>query len=339
MGVEERAVRAARRDAAGATLFLAAAVYFGSGRLVHFDPALAGYLAAVAIALFSIVRRVSLFWRRPAAAFYGRELVKAVRRPRSLAATARNAGRDLVAQRFIARRGALRGSAHVLLSWGTLAGFAITLPLVFGWIHFEADGGRIYRAIFLSVPVARFSVDGVVGWLFFHALSLAAVAVVLGASYFLAARSRLRSGPFHVAPLLLLLAVAATGLALPIAAKAGATLFRVAGIAHEAAVIVLLVTLPYGKLLHVFIRPLELGAALVRERRERACCAGCGATFAPTVQLAAVESMLAARGFTFAGHQRSCPGCRRRGLAGVHVRLLDAEFQPRPAPALLRRVA
>ncbi|MGH7857786.1 MAG: hypothetical protein ACREQY_10690, partial [Candidatus Binatia bacterium] len=226
------------------------------------------------------------------------------------------------------------------LSWGTLAGFAITLPLVFGWLRFEAGSDRVYRALFVSFPVARFDVDGLPGWLVFHALSLSAVAVILGASYFLLLRLRLQRHPraleaFHLAPLLSLLAVAITGLALPVASRAGgAWLPHAAAIAHEAAVIVLLVALPYGKLLHVFIRPLHLGAELVRARSGPVACPACGAPTAPAAQLEAIESMLAARGFRFEGHQRSCPGCRRRALATAQARLLGMEFQPRPAAPL-----
>ncbi|MGH7821976.1 MAG: hypothetical protein ACREQ9_19615, partial [Candidatus Binatia bacterium] len=77
MSAPERssAERAARRDAGISTLLLLAAVVFGSRRLEHFDPALAGYLVAVVIAFFATARRVSLFWRRPSSAFYGRALV------------------------------------------------------------------------------------------------------------------------------------------------------------------------------------------------------------------------------------------------------------------------
>ncbi|MGH7856422.1 MAG: hypothetical protein ACREQY_03760, partial [Candidatus Binatia bacterium] len=77
-------LRPARRDAALVTASLLAAVYFGSGRLEHFDPALAGYFAAVIVACFATSLRVSLFWRRPASAFYGRALARAMRRPREV---------------------------------------------------------------------------------------------------------------------------------------------------------------------------------------------------------------------------------------------------------------
>ena len=330
-----------RRTAALVTGLLIAAIYVGSGGLAHFDAALAGYCGATLVACFATAYQVAAFWQRRPSAFYGRALLRAARRPRQLARVLRTAGRDIAAQRFILRRGRLRWLAHMLLAWGTLLGFAVTLPLVWGWLHFDSAGDHTYRVVFASLPVGRFATDGAVGWLIFHALHLAGIAVVLGATYFLAVRFRLRRQPgvtdrFHLAPVLLLLAVALTGLALPASASLGQWWFRIAALIHEATVITLLVTLPYGKLMHLFIRPLHLGAQLMRETStESATCQGCEMPLAPAVQLRAVEAMLAEQGFRFAGHQQLCPVCRRRQLAAVHSQLLGAQFQPQPA---MRRV-
>ena len=327
------------RDAALATALLLGAVYGGSSRLAHLDVALLGYLAATVAACFVTVYRVSAFWRRPPSAFYARALLEAVRRPRELRRLLGAAGRDLAAQRFIARRSRVRWLAHLLLSGGTLASFAITLPLVWGWLRFEADTGRAYRAILAGVPVVRFATDGVLGWLVFHGLSLAAVAVALGATYFLLIRLRARDvSGFHLAPLLLLLAVAASGLALPATGRSGLPgLFRATALVHEVFVVGLLVALPFTKLAHVLIRPLHLGVQLVRAPgARRAACAGCGAPVAPVAQRDAVERLLAARGFRFARHQRCCSACRRRQVAAAQAELLGAQFQPRPAAPAAR---
>jgi len=332
LGVNERR---ALRDAAAGTAVLAAAVWSGSGRLAHLDPALAGYLGATLVAAFGTTYRASAFWRRPASAFYARALAGALRTPRRLWTVARAAGRDLATQRFVARRSRARWAAHLVLSLGTLGSVAITVPLVFGWVRFVAVGEKTYRAVVVGVPAGRFAVEGPVGWLVFHALALAAVAVVAGAAYFLALRVRTRALPgtaasFHVAPLVLLLAVALSGLALP-ATRGSATLFPLAARLHEALVVVLLLALPFSKLGHVLVRPLQLGAGLVRAPGARqAACAGCGALLAPLAQQAAVERVLAARGFRFNGHQRRCPSCRRRLVATAQSALLGAHFH---APA------
>ena len=327
----------AMRDAMIATGLLLVAVYAGSARLEHFDPALSGYLAAVTVACFSVAYNVSGFWRRQPSALYGRTLLRALGRPLALLAVMRAGASDLVSQSFIRRRSRVRWLAHMCLAWGTLVAFAITVPLVCGWLHFEAERDGIYRVFVFSVPLLRFDVSGLLGWLIFHALSLAAVAVLLGGlglgAMRLARRHEARAvSSFHLGPIALLLGVAATGLALPITGQMESQAwFRLAALAHEVAVIALLVTLPYGKLLHLFIRPLHMGVQLLRaQSASRARCAGCGDTLAPDEQLAALESVLLARGFRFAEHQRLCPGCRRRSLAARHSAILNGLFQPKP---------
>ena len=318
------------RDATLVTAVLLGTVYAGSARLAHLDPALLGYLAATLAAAFVTTYRVSAFWRRPASAVYGRALVAALGRPRDLLRALGVAGQELAAQRLIARRSRARWLGHLALSGGTLAAFAVTVPLVLGWLHFEAVGEHTYRAVLFSLPVARFAADGVVGWLVFHTLGLAAVAVVLGCAYFLLARRRERPTAFHLAPLLVLLAVALSGLVLPVAARAGVLwLFPLAAGVHEATVVLLLLALPRGKLVHLFIRPLHVGARLVRAAGTPvARCRGCAAPTAPVVQRDAVRVLLAAHGFRFAEHEQLCPACRRRQLALTQADLLGAQFQP-----------
>jgi hypothetical protein len=323
------------RDATLATLLLTAAIYVGSGRLVHFDGALTGYCAATLVACFALSYEVSAFWRRRPSAFYGRALWHGLGKPALLLFAARRTGRDVAAQRFIARRSRVRWAAHMALAWGTLAGFAITLPLVWGWLHFDAAGERSYRAVFLGLPLLTFDTRGPFAWLVFNTLNLAAAAVIFGAGYFLVQRLRQRheagtTSSFHLAPLLLLLAVAATGLALPLSAAIHAPLLhRLAVAAHEATVIALLVSLPYAKLIHLFVRPLHIGAQVLRRASAASAhCASCHAPVACAEQLDGVESLLAERGFRFGEHQRLCPPCRRRRTAATHAQMLRGRFHP-----------
>jgi hypothetical protein len=337
------------RDAAVATVVLLLAIYLGSGRLAHLDPALFGYLGASVAAFGGAVFRASAFWRRPSSAFYARTLVAELRHPARLHGVLRSASSALLAQTFVLRRSRLRWLAHVLLSLGTLASFAITVPLVFGWVRFVAVGPTRYRAVLFTIPTASFAVDGAIGWLAFHALAVAGGAVAVGALAFLVQRLHQRAvvgklGSFHTAPLLLLLVVAATGLALPATRRLPA-LFDVAALAHELAVIVLLAAIPFSKLHHVLIRPLQLGARLVRASDEpRLGCADCGAALAPAAQRAALRALLAARGVAFAAHGDRCPSCRRRRLATSQAALVGAHFHPpvlgaHPAPRATRRAA
>lgn len=323
------------RDATLATVALVAAIAVGSRGFADIDPALLGYLGATVAACFGTVWRASAFWRRPASAFYARALLVSLRSPRRLRQTLGHAGSDLAAQDFIRRRGLGRWLAHLGLSLGTLASFAVTVPLVFGWMHFVPAGERSYRMIAFGVPTVAFDVEGAFGWILFHTLSLAGAAVAAGAVYFLLVRWRARRLPgatagFAIAPLALLLIVALTGLALP-ASRTVPGAFRIAAALHQASVVVLLVALPFSKLAHVLVRPLQLGARAVRRRDEAwRHCAGCGASLAPVAQQQAVEAILAQRGHPFATQTDRCPACRRRGLASSQAALVGAHFQPNP---------
>jgi hypothetical protein len=331
------------RDATLASGALIGAIFVGSGGFAELDPALFGYLGATLVAAFAVTWRASAFWRRPASAFYARALYEALRDPRGLRRSLAAAGRDLAAQDFVRRRGAARWAAHMALSLGTMASFAITLPLVFGWMRFSAEGAHRYRLHLATLPTFAFDTDGAIGWVFFHALALAGVAVAAGAAYFVAVRWRARRLPgatagFALAPLLLLLLVALTGLALP-ATRGNQLLFDLASRLHEVSVVVLLGALPFSKLSHVLIRPLQLGARAVRHAASAwSSCTGCGAPLAPAAQQRAVAELLAARGIAVRDRLETCPACRRKGLGATQAGLVGAGLQPaaisaRPLPA------
>src|SRR5215470_14093613 len=102
-----------------AAALLAALIVVGSRRLNHFDAALVGYTFATLFATFGITYRYAMwlgrpptrmYWRRGWSAFFtprlvGRNVVEALKRV-TLA---------FAANRFIFRRGRLRGIAHWLI--------------------------------------------------------------------------------------------------------------------------------------------------------------------------------------------------------------------------------
>lgn len=327
------------RDALGLTLLLASMVFFGSGRLTHLDPALFGYLGAAFVCAAAGAYRVSLFWRRPATAAFGRAFLRRLRTPRRLVALSGVALRTLGSQNFLFRRGRLRGAAHLALAWGTLLATLITFPLVFGWLQFRALDTTTYQAVMAGIPIFSFPVEGIVAFLVFHALVLCSLLVVFGSLYFLGARLLRRGetgalGSFHLAPLMLLLMVALTGLALPWASRLGALrVFDLMIFAHEACVIFLLAAMPWSKLAHIFGRPLQIGAAeLCAPGQPWLSCESCHSPLASVAQLELVEQVLARRGMHFAGVQRVCAPCRRRRLARVQSALSGNRFQPTPVP-------
>lgn len=333
------------RDATVATAVLVAAIVVGSEGFRHFDPALRGYAVALVVAFFALVQRTSSLWRRAQAAVFLHALSQALRSPRQWRTFVRMAATRVVAQRFVAQRSSGRWLAHLALSWGTLVAFAVTIPLVFGWLHFEVWGPRQYQPYAWGVGLVPFAVDSVLGWLVFHVLHLCSIAVLTGCAYFFWQRVRSRAEwssrhSFHLGPLLGLAVVAATGLALPAAARsADAHLFRLTQLAHEVAVILLVVSIPFGKLAHVVLRPLHVGAQVLRSTsREYGRCAGCGCELAPAAQVQLVREIVERQQAGAPAVLAFCPACRRRALALSHSRLVHGGFQP-PALPLVRQAA
>ncbi len=347
-----------------ATAVLAALIVVGSRNLNHFDAALVGYTFASLFAAFGITYRYAMWLRRPPTRLYWRRGWSVFLTPRLVGANLLEAGRrfvlSFVANRFIFRRGRLRGAAHWLMMWGTVLAAAITFPLVWGWIHFETVPGRFdeYRAFVFGFAVADFPVQSTAAFVVFHGLVWAALLVVAGVM--LAFRRRmvdhaavaLQQFEQDVLPLVLLFAISVTGLML----TASYTWMRgyaydFLAILHALTVIVTLLYLPFGKLFHIFQRPAQLGVSFYKDagsRSEQAACRRCGRAYAPAMMvrdLVAVEREL---GFAYemepparaAHYQEICPACRRAlfGLAqgaAWSERLTDrlrADLLDPPAP-------
>ncbi len=325
---------AAFRDASLATLVLLAAIHAGSGQGEHFDAALRGYAFGVVTVFFVTAYRAAMLWRHPAAALFARELGRALCQPSWWRESLSEFGRSLVTQRFLAARGRLRWLAHLSLSWGTLLAFLVTVPLVFGWMHFEVAGERRYRTHAFGAGLLSFDVDSLLGWLVFHVLHVCSVLVLLGCTYFVLVRLRARGEwhgqrSFHLAPLLALAWLAATGLALPWAAQQGdASLVRLAQVLHQVAVLGLLAGLPFGKLAHLLLRPLHAGAVLLRRTRASVRCRLCEAPLAPGEQVVRVHEILSRERVGAPAPVWLCTACRRRAVAMTHTKLVGRGFLP-----------
>jgi hypothetical protein len=322
-----------------ATAILAGLIVLGSRNLNHFDAALVGYTFATLFATFGITYRYAMWLRRPPTRLYWRRGWSAFLTPRDIGSNLLAGLRRFVlafaANRFIFRRGRLRGAAHWLIMWGCVLAAAITFPLVWGWIHFETVPGRLdlYRTYIFGFAVNTFAVESVFGFVIFHGLVWSALLVIAGVM--LAFRRRmvdhaavtLQLFAQDMMPLVLLFAISVTGLML----TASYTWMKGYGyeflaILHAITVIVTLLYLPFGKLFHIFQRPAQIGVSFYKDagrRGEQARCRRCGQPFASAMMvrdLAVVEREL---GFSYemdggADHyQQVCPRCRRAlfGLA------------------------
>lgn len=323
------------------TSVLAVLIVVGSRNLDHFDAALVGYTFATLFATFGITYRYTMWLQRPPTRMYWRRGWQVFATPRFLGGNVleflRRFFLEFAANRFIFRRGRLRGLAHWLIMWGCVVAALITFPLVWGWIHFKTVPGQIdiYRTYVFGFSVQDFHVESLTAFVIFHGLVWASFLVIAGVM--LAFRRRmvdhgavtLQQFGEDVLPLILLFAVSVTGLLLTASytwMKGYAYDFL--AILHAAAVIVTLLYLPFGKLFHIFQRPAQLGVSFYKEagaRAEQAQCRRCRRPYASAAMVRDLIMVERELGFSYemgaataAEHyQQICPRCRRAlfGLA------------------------
>lgn len=347
-----------------AALVVIAGIWLGSQRLKHFDPALIWYATGSVLAAFAVAYRFTVWAQRPPSRLYfkrGLELffnrhgisvprithhasranAPTLQRindftPASSGLTAVRAfAIGFVAQNFIRRRSVYRWIMHLCLSGGCTLAFAITFPLVFGWVHFEPSGDNagIYRVNLLGFDAGSFGVHGALAFVVFNLLNLSALAVMAGL-VMAAIRRCVNAGERAVQtfsgdilPLLLIFFVTSTGLMLTVSYRfmAGRGHHEVA-VAHAACVIALLFYIPFGKLFHLFQRACGLCVSLYKSAGAtgpQAHCRGCGDRFASQMHIDDLKEVLDQLGFNYrfatpcgeVHYQDICPACRRRLLA------------------------
>jgi hypothetical protein len=319
------------------TVVLAIFIIVGSRNLKHFDAALVGYTFSVLFATFAIVYRYSMWLQRPPTRIYWRRgwqmFFKWGYLGRNIANWFRRVTADFALNRFIFKRGPSRGAAHFLIMWGCIIAFAITFPLVFGWIHFETLPGDFesYRTFLFGFPTTSFLIHSTVAFVIFHGLVWSSFMVIAGVM--LAMRRRMRDhGAAAVQkfgedflPLILLFAISITGLLL----TASYTWmkgygFQFLALAHAVTVIFTLLYLPFGKFFHIFQRPAQLGVSFYKDiaaQEGMAQCARCRSEYAPLLQIEDLIEVERQLGYDYETavpgidhYQRICPDCRRTML-------------------------
>lgn len=335
--------------AALTTLALCGLVALGSRGGRWLDPALLGYLLATLFACFGVAYRYFSWIERPATRMYFRHTLHTLLSPRALKALPRMAVLALdqiLLQRFIEKRSLKRWGAHALLAWGCLLGFAVTIPLVFGWVRFTSEGldATRYQAWVFGFPAGSFPLDSPLAFASFHVLNLAAVMVIAGCVLSLIRRkqdegdSATQRFDLDLLPLVLLIAVSMTGLLLTASETwLQGRNFGTLAFLHELTVILLLLGLPFGKLFHVVQRPAQLGVTIYKAEGEaegRLACKGCGAAFIRANQRRDLEVLwkeLDLDGARHGGavhHLDLCPRCRRRLVAKAQSTRLHGAFDP-----------
>ncbi len=319
------------------TALLAALIVAGSRNLDHFDAALVGYTFATLFATFAVTYRYAMWLMRPPTRMYWRRGWQAFFAPRrlpgNLARFARRAVVEVAGNRFIFRRGALRGLAHWLLMWGCLLAAAITFPLVWGWVHFETVPGRLdlYRVFLFGFPAGTFPVGSWIAFVVFHGLVWASILVIAGVMLAFRRRmidhgaSAVQQFGEDILPLVLLCAISVTGLMLTVSYTwLRGYAYDFVAILHAVTVIATLLYLPFGKFFHIFQRPAQLGVAFYKDAGalgEQARCARCATPYASAAMIRDLVTVERQLGFSYemaGGHyQEVCPRCRRAmfGLA------------------------
>jgi len=185
----------------------------------------------------------------------------------------------------------------------------------------------------LGLRIGGFSLATLKSVIVFNALNIAGVMVTIGVIMALHRRlnapgpSRARQQFAHdLVPLILLLVVSVTGLMLTYSAHAmEGHGYTELSLIHALAVMVTLIYLPFGKLFHLFVRPLHLGVILYRHVNEKdppASCSVCGEGFAGALHVRDLKRVLNDVGIDgrlngpVSDFSEVCPRCRRR-LFGV----------------------
>src|SRR5687768_38541 len=315
---------------------LTAFVIIGSRNLEHFDSALFGYTVASIVALGAIVFRYTVWLQRPATRTYWMRGWRLFRERNKLfantASAVETAGKNLIAQNFIFRRGFGRWLTHFLIMWGCILSAMITFPLAFGWVHFKLEGDMGYRAYLFGFPLQLMQGRDLIAWVTFHALDFTALMVIAGCA--IAIRRRLKdrgaiayqSFLLDFTPHLLLIAISVSGLMLTASSIwFGGYMYSFIALSHQAIVIMTLFYLPFGKLFHIVQRPASIGVELYQKQSrnmEQAVCPRCGTMFMGQIWIDDLKKVVGDLGFDYRlenGYalQDYCPRCKRimRGLA------------------------
>lgn len=355
MTIKARAAAAS----AGVTALTIVLVIAGSRGLRDFDAALIGYAVATLFAVAALTYRYALWIGRVPTGHYFRAgwatffSWRNFRRytllvPRAL-------WTDLIGQTFIRKRSTARWLAHQAIFWGVVLSVAVTVPLTFGWIRFTLVPPDRYRAWFVGFPVTTFPIEARTGFAAFHILDFTAVLLIAGVVAAIVRRMRdvgllttQRFG-FDLMPLILLLAIAVTGLALTASSVWwGGAFYWFIALTHQVVVVLWLLSLPFGKFFHIIERPASVGVTLYQQvaqdvehygraspdlrPRDAANCPRCGAALPSARFISDLEGVLADLGqrYELGGDhgllQDYCPTCKRVLRANAYYSLMKRDF-------------
>jgi hypothetical protein len=255
------------------TLLLLILIVIGSRGLRDFDSALIGYAVATVFTVAALAYRYTLWISRPPTWRYFRagwaNFFSLRNFSRYSLLIPKAWWTDILAQTFILKRGLWRWIMHMSIFWGVILSLAITLPLTFGWLRFTLIPPDQYLAWFFGLPMLRFPIEAGTGFAIYHALDFTAALLIIGVVIALWRRITnaglliVQRFSFDLVPLVLLIAIAITGLALTASSMWWEGKFYwFISLTHQITVVLWLLSIPFGKFFHIIQRPASIGVTL-----------------------------------------------------------------------------
>lgn len=347
------------RTATGVTLavtvILLLLIYIGSRQFRDFDSALIGYMVGSVFAIAAMTYRYTLWISRPPTWRYFRagwtEFLSWKNFRRYTFLIPKAWWTDIFGQTFIRKRGMTRWVMHMSIFWGVVLSCLITFPLTFGWIHFTLVPPYRYKIWFFGVPMTTFPISAGSGFAIFHALDFTAALLIIGLG--IAFWRRLRDAGqvtmqrfgFDLLPLVLLFAIAVTGLALSASYSWwSGRYYAFITLTHEVVVVLWLLSMPFGKFFHIVQRPASIGVTLYQtagqemprhdpeSHEQPATCRRCGQPFPSGQFIQDLEAVLNDLGQNYdlgdeRGHlQDYCPTCKRVLRGEAYYALMGKHF-------------
>lgn len=339
--------------ATAAAVALVVLIFVGSRGLKDFDSALVGYAVGTIFALAGLTYRYTNWITRPPTWRYFRSgwlnflSWRNFRRYTTLIPVAW--WTDILAQTFIRRRSTQRWLMHLAIFWGVVLSCAITFPLTFGWLRFTLVPPHDYQAWFFGVKVFRFPLESAISFVVFHGLDFTAVLLLVGLAIAFWRRTTdagllltQRFG-FDLMPLVLLFAIAITGLALTASSEWwNGRYYWFISLTHQVIVVLWLLMLPFGKFFHIVERPATIGVTLYQtvsqdvehdgEQEQTGSCVRCGAELPSAQFVADLQATLQDLGQRYelgdglGNLQAYCPTCKRVLRGTAYYQLVGRRF-------------
>ncbi|MBI4492998.1 MAG: MFS transporter, partial [Chloroflexi bacterium] len=238
---------------------------------------------------------------------------------------------------------------HMAIFWGVVLSCLITFPLTFGWIRFTLVPPDHYQLWFFGLPVLHFPNDAGTGFALIHALDFTAALLIVGLAIALWRRTTelgllatQRFG-FDLLPLVLLFAIAVSGLALTASYTWWEGRFYwFLSLGHQAMVVGWLLSIPFGKFFHIIERPASIGVTLYQavnqeiehygEQPQTGRCRRCGEELLSQRFVEDLQATLVDLGQRYdLGPERGwlqeyCPTCKRTLRGQAYFQAMGKRF-------------